>query len=524
MVLLTGGLATCLGMRLAEIASTQPAENLPGPEQERVSQADLLVAMAADAELFHSASRDCYATIEQDGHRETWRIDSPEFGDWLSHRFYEEHQKAVTSLTRSTATEQLKAKALFDGDEHEVHLRVASSGEVIWLDLCDQHWRAVRISPSGWEIVASPPVRFTRRTGMRPLPPPERSPTTNLNPLFDLLHVEQGDTRLLLTALCVNVLSSPRSYPVLTLTGEQGSGKTTLARMLHRLLDPHDMETRSPPRNEEDLAIAAQHGLIISYENLSTISDTLSDAFCRMSTGGSFGGRKLYSNDHERQLRFCRPLILNGIEDLATRSDLADRCVMLQMPTIPTSHRQTETQLWSEFEKLHPTLLGSLLDLLVAVLRMPDPELQLERMAEFSVLGAKVAIALGRSPAEFTAAYRANRDQASALALESSAIGPPLLRVVRPEPFVGPMAGLMDRLNKVASDYERRHPGWPRSPRALSSELRRLAPNLRRAGIIVMQLGHRADGNWIEVEMSKLRVDVQDVQDAQQADDNEATN
>ena len=52
-----------------------------------------------------------------------------------------------------------KARAQFDSPERIVNIRVAEYDGQIYLDLADQHWRAVEIRPEGWRVIRSPPVR-----------------------------------------------------------------------------------------------------------------------------------------------------------------------------------------------------------------------------------------------------------------------------------------------------------------------------------------------------------------------------
>ena len=57
-----------------------------------------------------------------------------------------------------------------------------------------------------------------------------------------------------------------------------------------------------------------------------------------------------------------RPVILNGIEDVVIRPDLADRSIFLNLQNIADDKRKAEKQFWSEFEAAHPRILGALLD------------------------------------------------------------------------------------------------------------------------------------------------------------------
>jgi hypothetical protein len=45
-------------------------------------------------------------------------------------------------------------------------IRTAEHAGRIYLDLADEHWRAVEIGPDGWQVIRSPPVRFRRPAGI----------------------------------------------------------------------------------------------------------------------------------------------------------------------------------------------------------------------------------------------------------------------------------------------------------------------------------------------------------------------
>ena len=109
-------------------------------------------------------------------------------------------------------------------------------------------------------------------------------------------------------------------YP-LAISGEQGSAKTVLSKILRALIYPNAAPVRSAPREERDLFIAAGNGHLLAFDNLSDIPDWISDALCRLASGGSFAVRQLYSDRDEVLLQAARPIILNGIEELITRPE-----------------------------------------------------------------------------------------------------------------------------------------------------------------------------------------------------------
>jgi len=114
------------------------------------------------ASLFHDPSGTALADLTIEDHRETWPIRSKQFRHWLRRRYYEENGSAVSAETTRSAVDLLEARAQFDAPERTVHVRVAEHDSRSYLDLADKEWRAVQIGPDGWQVVASPPVRFRR--------------------------------------------------------------------------------------------------------------------------------------------------------------------------------------------------------------------------------------------------------------------------------------------------------------------------------------------------------------------------
>jgi hypothetical protein len=240
--------------------------------------------------------------------------------------------------------------------------------------------------------------------------------------------------------------------------------------------------------------IAANNGWFIALDNLSHLLSWLSDCLCRLSTGGGFSTRTLYENDEETIFAAIRPIVITGIEEVATRGDLIDRSLLVSLPTIPEDQRRPEAELWKEFNQAVPRIFGALLDALVCAIRnLPTTKLdRIPRMADFALWSTAAEPALGLSAGEFMHAYTDNRDSANEIALDSSIVAKYIIELAEGSGFSDTSTELLEMLNGRAG-YERLdgQPGkrppqyWPKSPRALSGELKRLAPNLRQAGIEV---------------------------------------
>ena len=150
-----------------------------------------------------------------------------------------------------------------------------------------------------------------------------------------------ADWRLVVSWLLA-ALRPTGPYPVLVVYSEQGSAKNSLVRALLCLVDPNTAALRTTSREERALIIAATNGWVVALDNLSYLSDWLSDALCRLATGSGFATRELYTDADETIFAAQRPIVMNGIEEVATRGDLLDRAITLYLPMIPEDKRKEE--------------------------------------------------------------------------------------------------------------------------------------------------------------------------------------
>lgn len=464
-----------------EIDEKCPA-NAERDDSEAESQATLAANMAADWELWHTPAKVPYATILVGNHRENWPIRSRTFKRFLVKQFYDDQGKALNSEAQSAAVNLLEAKALFDGEEHVVHVRVAEHDGNMYLDLCNDDWQAVEITPEGWNVIENPPVRFRRSGGMLALPTPTRGGT--VEHLRGFLNVDDKSWQLVVAWL-VAAFRPGRPFTILALFAEQGSGKSTVGRLLRELIDPNAAPLRAEPSDGRDLMIAANNSWCLAYDNLSHVKPWLSDALCRLCTGGGLATRELYTDQDEIIFDAQRPILLTSIEEVASRSDLLDRCLIVWLPTISPDQRRSEAELLDAFRKVRPQILGALLDAVsVAIKRLPTINMpNLPRMADFTIWVAAAEPAFGWTEGTFVAAYHGNRESANEVALEASVVARPLLDLLEAQgEWTGSSGDLLKVLEERQGDQARKQPSWPKNPRSLSGHLKRLAPNFREEG------------------------------------------
>jgi hypothetical protein len=208
--------------------------------------------------------------------------------------------------------------------------------------------RLLKVTASGYEIVKNPQVRFIRHRGMLALPTPQQG--GNVATLANYLNCDCNSDFALFVAWLLGAFSPTGPYPILILEGPPGSAKTTAAQTGRSLIDPNEAALRTLPKDEWDLRVYAKNSHVLAFDNLSGLSPGMADALCRMSTGGAFSKRKLYTDHDEVLFQGSRPMILNGIDRLTGRSDLVDRAIVLELPLIDERKRKTERELTADFD------------------------------------------------------------------------------------------------------------------------------------------------------------------------------
>lgn len=470
--------AGCRVTALDEAIAEESGDTGRGP-----TQADILIRLAQDAELFHSPDGSGFADIDISGHRETWPIRAKGFRRWLARRFFEVTGGAPSSEALQSALGVIEAKAHFDAPERWVHIRVGELDGRVYLDLCDETWRAVEIDATGWRVIDNPPVRFRRASGMKPMPTPLQG--GSIETLRSFLNVQTDADFVLVVAWALACLRNRGPYPVIVLSGEQGSAKSTFSAILRALLDPNTAPLRALPREDRDLFIAASNGHVLAFDNVSGLPSWISDTLCRLATGGGFAVRQLYSDQDEVLFDAARPVILNGIEDIVTRPDLADRAVFLTLEPIAEDRRRPEAELWAAFEIECPRILGVLLDAVAKGLaELPHTKLErLPRMADFALWATACETALWPA-GTFWSAYCGNRDEAVEGVIDADPIAAAVRTLIAERTmWTGTASELLGALGQVAGERVAKAKTWPDSPRALAGRLRRAATFLRKIGI-----------------------------------------
>ena len=486
-----------------------PPDGARGDKQQgetRENKRDQVIAavLEADVTFWRDARGAAYATVAREGRVERHAVRSSTFKNIVRLLYGDANPAAMKSrgaeaVRPGSVPDQALSEALgafealaLRGPERNPRPRLCREPDGgVWLDLGRPDWSLVHITAEGWRLVEAADVPLVRPAGLGPLPVPTRSPDA-LADLGELLNLRAGEGRkpgadfLLVAAWLVAALHPEGPFPVLALDGEQGSAKTTTARMLRRLVDPNVADVRAVPREERDLLIAARNGRVVALDNLSSLDAQMADALCRVATGGGLGERELYTNGEEHVVHVQNPVLLNGIPSLLARGDLADRALALTLPAIPDERRRPEADIWADFDRAAPGVLALLLDALVLALR-DGPGLRpprLPRMADFARVACAAAPAFGWTAEAIIRAMEENRAGAVAGVIEADAIASAVQAIAgKQQVWTGTATDLLAEINRETTLDQQRERDWPKDATRLSGRLRRVAPALRRAGV-----------------------------------------
>lgn len=384
-----------------------------------------------------------------------------------------------------------------EGKKVKDFIRVGGKVGELYIDIGNDTNDAWKISADGITRVPGGPTHFRllRGAGMLPLVEPDlTTPASELVPLLRNFIKAPEEELVLLVAWLLGSLRPEGPYPVLTISGEQGSGKSTILRLLRRIVDPHALDMRTPPEDQRDLQAMVRNSFVLAFDNVSFISNKMSDALCVISTGtGAQGGRALYTNAEESAVRVCRPIAMNGIPDVIERGDLVDRSIHVHLPRIDPKDRRDDYEFWQLFNSLHGKLLGALMNAaLIATQNYRSVVLEEKpRMSAFAVWVVAAETALGWKPGNFMSIYTNNRTAAETQMLEFHGLASALMRLMEErKEFSGTYPDLIGALEMHSGPRET----LPKTSHGFAAELRRIRPLLERRGLVFFNGGRTGAG------------------------------
>lgn len=478
------------GARTVEAPSAGPSDGgtSEAPGRKRApAQRDTIMAVVDGIKLWHSPEREGFATFTVGDHLETWPIKSTIFKEWLSYQAYRALNVVPGAQGVDDVVRILTAKATNEGPRHEPWTRTGLRNGRLYIDLCNEAWEAVEIDGGAWRILKNHDLPFVRSGAMQALPMPETEDACAIEELRPFINASDDDFRLIVAWL-VGALRDRGPYPVLILNGQQGTGKSFLSTLLRSLVDPNTAPIRAAPKDDQDLLTIAINAHTLVIDNMSSVPVWLSDALCRLATGGGFATRAHYTNKEENVLQATKPILLNGIPSLVDRPDLGDRAVTVRLLPIPEEGRLPEDVLKENWARAYPRIFAALCTALSAALRhLPEVKLvKSPRLADFAKWVTAAEPGLGWEPGSFLEVYNANRVTIREAAHEASPLSQEIEALAADTRiWTGTATELLKVLNDRAPFAVKSLKIWPSTAQGLGNAIDRVGDILKSRGVVV---------------------------------------
>lgn len=429
---------------------------------------------------------EAYAIVDFENKVQTLRIGGKKFLNYINFVAWKS-KITLSQNVKSAIIDILESKAAYEGRKETIHLRTAWNEDVLWYDL--GNGKAVKITEDDWEISNSCPVYFHNFNHQEEQVEPEKGGS-----ILDVLkylnfdNKEDGQKCLIFTFLVVALIPNI-ARAILTLSGQQGSAKSTFLRILKSLIDPSKVDILTFPKNQKDFVQIFSHHYFVTFDNLSHLTAEQSDDLCRACTGQGFSKRALYTNDDDILYSYKRVIGINGINTVASKPDLLDRCLIIELEPISKTKRADEEFLWKNFRKEKPKILGAIFTLLSKAIKLrQEKKIELKekpRLADYANWAATVNVAMGGNVEEFLEAYKTNVDLQTEEAIEGSTLAQTIISYMEEREHVEESSkDIYEHLKEKAIELGFTNDEYfPKSPRGLWKKIKPLKTVLQNQGI-----------------------------------------
>lgn len=459
------------------------------PEKKKTKVQELVeLALNADCRVYLNMERDPVIVFP---HKPliAYSIKSNEFRGWLSGAYYAISEEGFSDETFLAVVHTLEARAYHEEEVVRLYNRIAKVDDVIYYDLGNGK-TVVRIDSNDWAITTDCPIKFKRfKHQLQQIEPKKGG---EISRVLQFVNIFDPNEQLLFITYLIAVFIPDIPRTVLVHIGDQGAAKSTAMRLARSLIDPSIAELLIPPSDIPELALAANHNYCLYLDNMSYLSDQLSDVLCRLVTGVGFTKRKLFTDAEDIILNQIVAIGITGISNVATKPDLLDRCLILRFHRISDEKREDEGEFWQKFNKEKPYILGAIFTALSKVLQIV-PTLRLKqkpRMADYGKYASAAAIALGSSADIFLSAFAENVKRQNDAAIEASAVAQVVIEFMNDkENWEGSSSELYGLLRTFAINANLEiggKNGFPKASNWLWKKIHVIKPNLTAMGIHVL--------------------------------------
>lgn len=437
--------------------------------------------------LFHDQNEIPFAQVTTSKRKYNFELGSKDFQQFARRTLYVKTGKTIPEIQLKDCLTLLSYEALYEGSRHNLFHRVTGGESSIFYDLCNPDGNIIRIDQNDWYIENSVqhPFLFKKGHTLEQVMPVRGG---NMTDFLPFLNFQTEDEKILFLCTLPVRLFRNVDQAIGYIYGPAGSGKTTLLKMTKELIDPSQGGISIPFKKPEDILPLLNGMWMFCNDNLSNISNELSDFFCTMATGGESSRRQLYHDKEIITFSVKNPAFITGINVEATNSDLLSRIIQFKTVSVDKGKRASQQELERQFKDLKPKLLGAIFETISKAIAI-KPNLKVHtdfRMADFALWGAACAEAIGYGSERFLQALHNSMKFRAYDAIYNSNAGRVLIDYLKENrSFEGSGTELLNALKKFRNesdaydDYER----IANSPAGLTRKLRQLENSLLEIGV-----------------------------------------
>ena len=384
-----------------------------------------------------------YILLRADGDkRRIYAIDSGEFKDHIMYGYYKAKGSYLPYDAFQDSIGLLKLKARMHGTKQKIYKRIAKIGNEFFYDLANDKNEIIKIAKDGITILKQADLTlkhpvFVSNQAMKPQVMPNLDTEKQLPDLiYPYLNTADDGHKIMFIVTLISWFWVNQPRVIMLLNGAAGSGKSFTTALVQSLIDPSNQTASSLPNGKRDLTVSLATRYFSAFDNISTITQEVSDILCTACDIGTSSERKLFSNGDLYTSSYSSALLLNGIGSFIKKDDLLDRCVRIKNKLFVDKKRTSLVLLRENLEEDLPEIFGALLKVIQKTIQV-QPDIDLEkypkapRMIDFYNLGIAISIALWGDGSIFTKAYFENIEDSFDDQIEEDVLANTLREYVR---------------------------------------------------------------------------------------------
>ena len=345
------------------------------------------------------------------GKKEFARLDSSGFRSYITTFSYDLTDGAKTLSVSSTVSKLQDMLMYYHDNYPSVHAHVRVAGDLrsgIEYDLQNSDHTSVQVTAEGWKVSGKKKKFLHTNIGTTQVEPvqTDKSPLELLKPY---IHATE-DMYTLFVIWLIQAFSQGAHFALLLLA-EKGSGKSTTSRIIRDIIDPSRLRIAPMPKKIDDILVQLYNSSLCIWDNVTTISDECAELCCGAITGTVASKRSLFTNSELSILPLSNTIVINGIDVVPMKDDLAQRMLLLKLQSISSSDRKTDSEIRAQFKADLPLILGSIFETLkkaMVEIQKPVPK-DKARLADAYVEMWAIAKALDIPEEKFFQIYEDNK-------------------------------------------------------------------------------------------------------------------